>query len=241
MPLTISPWGHYPAGREDDAARVLANGNVDGVLQALNDRSPPSLTPIVPIGAAAASAVAAFRAAPGAGNSSPSLRDLYVVFGGERLADESGRRAPTADLFFVDRTSGTTVNRPALSDASWPEPRKFGAAATVYKPGGFAIFEDVEQVESRKVLGKTRSVVGSGLVASGSAAGGPTVPTRKGSAGNSREASKEPEGPTVHRLSSGLDDAVAADRAFAAATTGACAVIFGGIDASGGSWTTSCS
>lgn len=187
-----------------------------------------------------ASTVAACRASPGQG-SAARLRDYFISFGGERPPDESGRRAPSADVVIIDASTGAALHRPALADAGWPEPRKFAAAAAVYKPGGFAVFDDVEQTETRK-LGKARPAAAAAAAATSSAApqqpGASTsgLPSRKAvSAGMSTgRADKEPtdSGP-VPRLPPGVEEAIAAERALAAAATGACVVVFGGYDASG--------
>lgn len=260
MPLTLSTWGHAPAGVDVAAARASPRGPV-AALHRIEDSSSlctfsgggvtaSGRLPAVPLGAAVASTVAAARAAPGQG-SAPRLLDYFVAFGGELLPDEAGRRPPTADLIFIDATNGASVIRPAMPDVGWPEPRKFAAAATVYRAGGFSVFDEPEQVDTRKLGGKLRSVVPGAMTATAVSAAAPVAvqaaagagaaglpPTRKGSAGAARDAKAEPAESSVSSISrlppaSVVDDSVAAERAFAAAATGACVVVFGGIDAAG--------
>jgi hypothetical protein len=208
---------------------VLSKSAV-GALGAVS-RAPNRAHSGIPTGAAVALAVAGAKK-----DGVPRSREYFVAFGGERPPDGSGRCAPTSDLVIID-SDGDVTNRLAPAESStgawWPEPRKFAAAATVYKAGGFAIFDEEAPPEGRKNKGKApvaAATAASTPVASsaaappaGSTAGSVaavTIPSRKSSAGAIRDAAAVARDQAVEDLLPSF-------------LTGACTVIFGGVDAAG--------
>jgi hypothetical protein len=158
----------------------------------------------------------------------PKAREYVVSFGGERASDGSGRFAPIADLSFIDVEGSSSTTRTVPTDLSsvwWPEPRKFAAAASVYRAGGFSIFDEDTAPEGR-TKGKTVKLplsagVQPGAVAAGSGTQSSVQPiNRKSSAGAVRDAA------SVNRDQ-------AAEDVLTAALTGACVIVFGGVDAAG--------